>query len=290
MLVKKQVVLTGEYISDAAPGFDNQTSEPVVHINLDGRGARIFRDTTRENVGKRMAILLIEKGQAEVITAPVIREEIGGGRVQITGAMTTQEANDVALLLRAGALAAPMEIIEERTVGPSMGAENIAKGFNSNIYGFIAIAVFMIDLLPLLRHDFHHRAERQPAVPGGLAVAAAGHADPARHGGYRAHDRHGDRRQRADQRAHPRGTAQRHLAAGGHPCRLRARLRHHSGLQHHHLHCRRCAVLARLRPGARFCGGVVPRHPDLDVQRRGGFAQPGQPELWPQGRLDKVSI
>ncbi len=144
MLVKKQVVLTGEYISDAAPGFDNQTSEPVVHISLDGRGARIFRDTTRENVGKRMAILLIEKGQAEVITAPVIREEIGGGRVQISGAMTTQEANDVSLLLRAGALAAPMDIIEERTVGPSMGAENISKGFNSNIYGFLAIAVFMI--------------------------------------------------------------------------------------------------------------------------------------------------
>ncbi|MFA5243015.1 MAG: protein translocase subunit SecD [Sulfuricella sp.] len=144
MLVRKQVVLTGEYISDASPGFDNQTSEPVVHISLDGRGARIFRDTTRENVGKRMAILLIEKGQAEVITAPVIREEIGGGRVQISGAMTAQEANDVSLLLRAGALAAPMEIIEERTVGPSMGAENISKGFNSNIYGFIAIAVFMI--------------------------------------------------------------------------------------------------------------------------------------------------
>jgi preprotein translocase subunit SecD len=144
MLVKKQVVLTGEYISDASPGFDQQTSEPVVHISLDGRGARIFRDTTRENVGKRMAILLIEKGQAEVITAPVIREEIGGGRVQISGSMTTQEANDVSLLLRAGALAAPMDIIEERTVGPSMGAENIAKGFNSNIYGFIAIALFMI--------------------------------------------------------------------------------------------------------------------------------------------------
>jgi preprotein translocase subunit SecD len=144
LLVKKQVVLTGEYISDAAPGFDQQTSEPVVHISLDGRGARIFRDTTRENVGKRMAILLIEKGKAEVITAPVIREEIGGGRVQISGAMTTQEANDVALLLRAGALAAPMEIIEERTVGPSMGAENIAKGFNSNIYGFIAISLFMV--------------------------------------------------------------------------------------------------------------------------------------------------
>jgi preprotein translocase subunit SecD len=91
-----------------------------------------------------MAILLIEKGKGEVITAPVIREEIGGGRVQISGRMTSMEASDVSLLLRAGALAAPMDIIEERTVGPSMGAENIAKGFNSNIYGFVAISVFMI--------------------------------------------------------------------------------------------------------------------------------------------------
>ncbi len=143
ILVKKQVLLTGEYISDAAPGFDQQTSEPVVHISFDGRGARIFRDLTRDNVGKRMAILLIEKGQAEVVTAPVIREEIGGGRVQISGAMTSQEANDVSLLLRAGSLAAPMEIIEERTVGPSLGAENISKGFNSTLIGFALIAVFM---------------------------------------------------------------------------------------------------------------------------------------------------
>jgi preprotein translocase subunit SecD len=144
LLVKKTVVLTGDYISDAQPGFDNQSNEPAVHLSLDGRGARLFKLATRENVGKRMAILLIEKGKGEVITAPVIREEIGGGRVQISGRMTTAEANDVALLLRAGALAAPMEIIEERTVGPSMGAENIAKGFNSNIYGFIAIALFIM--------------------------------------------------------------------------------------------------------------------------------------------------
>ncbi len=144
ILVKKQVVLTGDYISNAQPGFDGQSGEPAVHITLDGRGARIFQEVTRENIGKRMAILLIEKGQAEVITAPVIRTEIGGGRVQISGRMDTREASDVALLLRAGALAAPMEIVEERTVGPSMGKENIEKGFHSNIYGFLAIAVFMI--------------------------------------------------------------------------------------------------------------------------------------------------
>jgi preprotein translocase subunit SecD len=144
LLVKRQVILTGENLTDAQAGFDNQTQEPAVHLTLDAKGARIFRDVTRENVGKRMAILLFEKGKGEVVTAPVIRTEIGGGRVQISGRMTTVEANDVALLLRAGSLAAPMEIIEERTIGPSLGAENIRRGFNSTLYGFSAIAVFMI--------------------------------------------------------------------------------------------------------------------------------------------------
>ncbi|MCK6383051.1 MAG: protein translocase subunit SecD [Rhodocyclaceae bacterium] len=143
LLVKKQVVLTGDRLTDAQPGFDNQTHEPAVHLTLDSAGARIFKDVTRENVGKRMAILLIEKGKGEVVTAPVIRTEIGGGRVQISGRMSTVEANDVALLLRAGSLAAPMEIVEERTIGPSLGAENIERGFNSTLYGFLAIAVFM---------------------------------------------------------------------------------------------------------------------------------------------------
>jgi preprotein translocase subunit SecD len=144
LLVKKQVVLTGDRLTDAQPGFDNQTQEPAVHLTLDAAGARIFKDVTRENVNKRMAILLIEKGKGEVITAPVIRTEIGGGRVQISGRMTTTEANDTALLLRAGSLAAPMDIIEERTIGPSLGAENIQKGFHSTMWGFAAIAVFMI--------------------------------------------------------------------------------------------------------------------------------------------------
>jgi preprotein translocase subunit SecD len=143
LLVRRQVVLTGDRISDAQPGFDGRTNEPAVHISLDGPGANIFKEVTRENVGKRMAIVLVEKGKAEVITAPVIREEIGGGRVQISGRMTTREANDVALLMRAGALAAPMEIVEERTVGPSLGAENIDKGFKSVMYGFIVLAIFM---------------------------------------------------------------------------------------------------------------------------------------------------
>ena len=143
-VLKREVILTGDRISDAQPGFDSQTGEPAVHINLDGRGATIFQQITRESVGKRMAMVLVEKGKGEVITAPVIRSEIPGGRVQISGRMSTTEARDVALLLRAGALAAPMEIVEERTVGPSLGADNITRGFRSTMIGFGAIAVFMI--------------------------------------------------------------------------------------------------------------------------------------------------
>jgi preprotein translocase subunit SecD len=144
VIVRKQVVLTGENLTDAQAGFDSQTQEAAVHLTLDAKGSRIFRDVTRESIGKRMAILLFEKGKGEVVTAPVIRSEIGGGRVQISGRMTTVEANDVALLLRAGSLAAPMEIIEEMTIGPTLGAENITKGFHSVAWGFAAICAFMI--------------------------------------------------------------------------------------------------------------------------------------------------
>ena len=143
LIVKREVVLTGENLTDAQAGFDSQTQEATVNLTLDAKGARIFKDVTRANINKRMAILLFEKGKGEVVTAPVIRSEIGGGRVQISGRMTPAEANDTALLLRAGSLAAPMEIIEERTVGPTLGADNIKMGFNSVMYGFAAIAVFM---------------------------------------------------------------------------------------------------------------------------------------------------
>ena len=143
VIVKKQVVLTGENLTDAQPGFDSQTQEATVNLTLDAKGSRIFKDVTRENIGKRMAIILFEKGKGEVVTAPVIRSEIAGGRVQISGRMSTQEAADTSLLLRAGSLAAPMEIIEERTIGPSLGAENISKGFHSVAWGFLAVAAFM---------------------------------------------------------------------------------------------------------------------------------------------------
>lgn len=143
LLVKRRVILTGENLNDAQPGFDSQTQEPTVNLELDSRGARIFQDVTRDNVDKRIAIILFEKGKGEVVTAPVVRQEIGGGRVQISGRMSTVEATDTALLLRAGSLAAPMEIVEERLIGPSLGEANISAGFKSTLYGFIVIAIFM---------------------------------------------------------------------------------------------------------------------------------------------------
>jgi preprotein translocase subunit SecD len=142
VIVKREVLLTGENLTDAQAGFDDK-QQPAVHLTLDGKGARIFRDVTRDNIGKRMAIVLFEKGKGEVVTAPVINSEIGGGRVQISGSMTSVEASDTALLLRAGSLAAPMEIIEERTIGPSLGKQNIERGFNSVAIGFLVVAAFM---------------------------------------------------------------------------------------------------------------------------------------------------
>ena len=142
-LVSKQVELTGDNINDAQPSFDEMGS-PAVSINLDGSGGTIFGELTAANVGKRMAMVLIDQGKSEVVTAPVIRSAITGGRVQISGSMTTAEANDTSLLLRAGSLAAPMEIVEERTIGPSLGKENIQKGFDSTLWGFAVVAVFMV--------------------------------------------------------------------------------------------------------------------------------------------------
>ncbi|MDR6854028.1 protein translocase subunit SecD [Variovorax guangxiensis] len=142
VIVKKQVLVTGENLTDAQPGFDSQTQQPKVDLTMDAKGGRIMRDVSRENFRKRMAMLIFEKGKGEVLTAPSINGELGN-RFQISGSMNVVEANDLALLLRAGSLAAPMEIIQERTIGPSLGADNIQKGFDSVMYGFAAIMVFM---------------------------------------------------------------------------------------------------------------------------------------------------
>ncbi len=158
ILLQKRVLLTGDYITDAASGLDQQTSGPAVFITLDGQGAKRFEDATKDNIGKLMAVVFIEnktetrRVDGEVRKTPITVEEVInvarirdrlGRRFQITGLEGTKEARDLALLLRAGALAAPIEIIEERTVGPSAGRENIAQGFRSAIIAFIVILAFM---------------------------------------------------------------------------------------------------------------------------------------------------
>jgi preprotein translocase subunit SecD len=142
VVFKKSVIFSGDRITSASAGFDSN-QRPAVNITLDSAGGRVMQEITRENVGKPMGMILFEKGRGEVLTVATIQSEFGA-KFQITGQPSTDSANDLALLLRAGSLAAPMEIIEERTIGPSLGAENISMGFNSVIYGFIAIAVFMI--------------------------------------------------------------------------------------------------------------------------------------------------
>ncbi len=141
IIVKRQVIVTGDNLNDAQPSFD-ENHNPSVTLTMDAKGARIMKEVSRENIKKRMAIILFEKGKGEVVTAPVIQSELGN-RFSITGSMTPQQASDTALLLRAGSLAAPMEIIEERTIGPSLGKENIDKGIASVTWGFVAVAIFM---------------------------------------------------------------------------------------------------------------------------------------------------
>jgi len=142
VVLYKEPIITGDYISSASPSFD-QNQQAAVSIDLNGDGGRRMREATRDKIGKSMAIVLFEKNKGEVLTVATIRDELGS-RFQITGMGSADAANDLALLLRAGSLAAPMEIIEERTIGPQLGAENIQKGFNSTLYGFAAIALFMI--------------------------------------------------------------------------------------------------------------------------------------------------
>ncbi|HSB25185.1 MAG TPA: protein translocase subunit SecD, partial [Burkholderiaceae bacterium] len=141
VIVYKEVIASGDMLTDAQPRPD-QYNQPAVSVTLDSKGGRRMLETTRANVGNYMAAILFEKNKGEVLTVARIQGEFGN-QFQITGMGTTEAANDLALLLRAGGLAAPMEIIEERTIGPSLGKDNIDRGFASVTYGFAAIAAFM---------------------------------------------------------------------------------------------------------------------------------------------------
>lgn len=140
--LKREVVVTGNQLNNASATLD-QNQQPATSVRLDEAGGRAMRAITRDNIGKLMAIVLYEKGKGEAISVAKIQGEFGN-QFQITGRFTVQETTDLALLIRSGSLAAPMEIIEERTIGPSLGKENIERGFRSTLYGFAAIAVFMI--------------------------------------------------------------------------------------------------------------------------------------------------
>jgi preprotein translocase subunit SecD len=142
VVLKKQAIFTGEQLTGAQATFD-ENQRPAVAINLNDAAGRILREVSRENIKKPMAVVLFERGRGEVLTVATIQAELGS-RFQITGMESPQASNDLSLLLRAGALAAPMEIVEERTIGPSLGADNIRKGFDSVTWGFAAIAVFMM--------------------------------------------------------------------------------------------------------------------------------------------------
>jgi preprotein translocase subunit SecD len=279
VLVRRQVVLTGDRINDAQPGFDQRSNEPAVHVSLDGTGARIFKEVTRENVGKRMAIVLVEKGKAEVITAPVIREEIGGGRVQISGRMNTREANDVALLMRAGALAAPMEIVEERTVGPSLGKENIDKGFNSVFYGFIVLSIFMcvyyllmglistiaLSVNLMLLVALLSMLQATLTLPGIAAIALTLGM---------AIDSNVLINERIREELRWGATPHAALNAG-----LRARVRHDPRLERDDADRRHCAAGLRHGTGARLRRRPLSRHPHLDVLGGLRLARNRQPDL-----------
>ncbi|WBF65662.1 MAG: protein translocase subunit SecD [Candidatus Kinetoplastibacterium crithidii] len=143
IIVHAQPIINSANIYNAQPGRDPQTGQPSVNLTLDNKGARIFKDITRDNINKRLAILIYEEGKGEVITAPIIRSEIPNGNIQITGSMNYQEAADISLVLRSGLLSAPMSIIEEKIIGPSLGSSNIDKGVKSIFYGFSAIVIFM---------------------------------------------------------------------------------------------------------------------------------------------------
>ncbi len=276
LIVKRQVVITGDNLVDAQPNFDGQTHEPIISLTLDAKGARQIREVSRDNVGKRLAILLFEKGKGEVITAPRINSELGA-HFQITGRMTVAEANDQALLLRAGSLAAPMDIIEERTIGPSLGAENITKGFHSVVFGFAAIALFMccyyllFGVISTLALAFNlllllallSMLQATLSLPGIAAIALtlgmAIDANVLINERVREELRAGAAPQVAIHTGYERAFA---TILDSNVTTLIAGPR---------------AARVRLRAGARLRGRALPGHPDLDVLGGDVLARPGEP-------------
>ncbi len=193
--LKDQVLVSGENLVDAAPGFDSRTGEPVVTFRFDAAGAKRFGKVTQENVGLPFAIVLDNK----VISAPVIREPILGGTGQISGNFTVQRANDLAVLLRSGALPAKLTVIEERTVGASLGADSIESGKKAAVMGLILVMVFMLAAYGLFGLFANIAADPQYSAHFRRALAHGRDAHASRYRRHRADHRHRRGRQRAHQ-------------------------------------------------------------------------------------------
>jgi preprotein translocase subunit SecD len=237
------VLMTGEVISDARHRPGQFGDPPYVSITLNSRGAKLFERITEENTGRQLAIVLDGKVQS----APVIRERIGGGRAVITGNFTLDEARDLAIVLRAGALPAPVRIAEERTVGPSLGRDSIASGLRSFQIGAILVAIFML-------------------VP-----------DVARHRGHRVDAGHGGRCERADQRAHSRRVAHRAGRGCSDRRRLQSRVAGDSRLERNDVPGGTGPVPVRFRPHQGVRADPVHRYRQHDLQRR--VREPGLPRF-----------
>ena len=267
-VLKSQVLVTGQDLVDAQPGFDQRTGEPVVTFRFDAAGAKRFAMVTQENVGLPFAIVLDNK----VVSAPVIREPILGGTGQISGNFSVQEANDLAVLLRSGALPAKLTVIEERTVGASLGADSIASGKKAALMGLALGDDLHVGRLRPVRHVRQHRAHLQCRADLRRALPHGRDAHAARHCRHRAHHRHRGGRQRADQRAHPRGDQGRKVSLCRCRCGLFASADHHHRLQRDDADRGAGSVLARLGTGARLRRDADGRHPRLDVHGRDGHA------------------
>ena len=257
-VLEARTLMTGEYIQDAKVRPGQQLQGPYVELILNDQGARLFEQITAANVKRRMAIVL----DNNVYSAPVIQERIGGGRASITGSFDIKEARDLSIVLRAGALPAPVEIVEERTVGPSLGRDSITQGLTSFAVGGALVVLFMVAYYKGARLGGGCGAVIQRLVHGRDPGRFPGRADASRYRRYRLDHRYGGGCQRAHQRAHPRGNPRRARGAFGHRGRLSKCLAGHLGFQYHDISFRGDLVSIRHRADQGLCRNPLCRHPN----------------------------
>ena len=262
-LIDKRVLVSGGDLVDAQPGFDQRNGQPIVNFRFNSSGARKFAEVTKANVGKPFAIVLDNK----VISAPVINEPIPGGAGQISGNFTVQSANDLAILLRAGALPAPLTVVEERTVGPGLGQDSINAGERAAYAGAALVVIFMLVTYGLFGLFANIAVAVNVAMIFGLlsllgaTLTLPGIAGIVLTVGIAVDF------ERTDLRAYSRGSARRPDRHQRDRCRVHARARDHSRLKYHHVHRGGGPVLHRDRAGARLCRDARHRHPDQPFHR-----------------------